>query len=331
MNLSYFFRRTSPVYHSIENQFFAIQKEMPEGVKYENKFAKYHSKGFFKRIFITIHSAFRQGDVNHITGDIHFVAAFFRKKKTILTIHDIGSTLNGGGIKVKVLRFLWFTMPFARVKYVTVISEFTKKEILQNFKINPNKIRVIPDCVSPEFVYSQKEFNSEKPKILQIGTKSNKNLQNLIPALDGIYCKLIIVGKLSDKQIKLLEKYKIDFENKYDLSQHEIIKLYKDSDFVTFVSTYEGFGVPVLEAQATGRVVLSSNISPMKEVAGDGAILVDPYDVNDIKAKIIEIIENKNLRDSVVSEGLNNVKKYSAKAVAVQYAELYHNVIKTNM
>lgn len=330
MTLSYFFRKLSPVFHSIEEQFFAIQKALPEDVLYTNKFAKYHSKGLFKRIFITIQSAFNQGDVNHITGDIHFIALLLKKKKTILTVHDIGSILNKNGIRVKILRFFWFTLPFARVKYITVISEFTKNEILQQFNINPQKIIVIPDCVSPKFKFSPKNFNTSKPNILQIGTKPNKNPENLIRALEGISCKLTIVGKLTEKQINLLKNKKIDYICRFNISQNEIVQLYQDTDFVSFVSTYEGFGVPVLEAQATGRVVLTSDISPMKEVAGTGAVLTNPSNISDIRSKIIEIIKNSELRNKVIKAGLENVKKYSAPEIAKKYSDIYKQIYHSN-
>jgi len=326
MNISYFFRKPSPVYHSIEEQFFAVQKELPKEVEYKNIFAKYRSKGLFKRIFITGQSAFKQEDINHITGDIHFIALFLKKKKTILTVHDIGSVLNKTSFKTKILRFFWFTMPFAGVKYITVISDFTKNEILQNFKINPEKIIVIPDCVSEEIKYTQKEFNPEKPNILQIGTKENKNIPNLIKALDGISCKLAIIGKLSEKQKELLNQHNIDFENKFNLKFSEIIEEYKKADIVTFISTYEGFGVPILEAQATGRPVITSNISPMKEVAGKEAVLVNPYDINEIKEAITKLFQKKELREIVIKEGLKNVKNYSAKSIADKYYELYKKI-----
>jgi len=267
--------------------------------------------------------AIGQGDVNHITGDIHFVALFLKKKKTILTVHDIGSVLKGRGLRIKVLRFFWFTMPFARVKYVTVISEFTKKQILEEFKIKPEKIIVIPDCVSSEIKYYKKDFNFEKPNVLQIGTKTNKNLPNLIKALDGISCKLTIIGKLKEEQKQLLEKYKIEYENRFNLNYSEIVEAYRNSDIVSFISTYEGFGVPILEAQATGRVVITGKVSPMTEVAADGAMFVNPNNIVEIKTAIQKIISDKALRKSLIMKGTENVKIYSAKSIANKYYELY--------
>ncbi len=327
MKLTYFFRHPSSTFHSIEEQFFAMQKELPEKVQYTNMFVKYHSKGLFKRLFIAIQSAFNQGDINHITGDIHFIALFLKKKKTILTVHDIGSVLKGGWVKKAILRFFWFTMPFARVKYVTVISEFTKKQVLEEFKIKPEKIIVIPDCVSPEIKFSEKKFNAKNPNILQIGTKPNKNLPNLIKALEGISCKLTIIGKLSNEQKQLLKEKNIDYENKFNIDYSKIIDAYKQCDIVSFISTYEGFGVPILEAQATGRTVITSNILPMTEVAGKGAFFVNPYDVREIKKEINKLITDEALRNSLVFSGTENVRKYSAKEIAKQYYKLYTDIL----
>jgi glycosyltransferase involved in cell wall biosynthesis len=323
MKISFFFRQPSPVFHSIEEQFFAIQKQLRERVEYKNIFAKYPSKGFFKRILITFQAAFNQGDINHITGDINFIALFLRKKKTILTIHDIGSALNKSWLPRFVIRLFWFVIPFIRVKYITAISEFSKTEILKEFKLKPEKIIVIPDCISDEFIFSKKEFNSEKPVILQIGTKPNKNISRIIEAISEINCTLIIVGKISENDTNLLTKYRIEYENKVNLDYSEIVKLYRNCDLVTFVSTYEGFGVPILEAQATGRPVLTSNLSPMNEVAGNGAIFVNPFDVSEIRKAIIKIISDENLRNEIIGNGTDNVKKYSAKSIAEQYYNLY--------
>ena len=330
MNLTFFFRKPSPVFHSIEEQFFAVQKALPEDITHNNRFAKCHSKGFFRRLFIMIHAAFNQGDINHITGDIHFIALFLKKKKTILTVHDIGSVLNKTGIKHKILRYFWFTMPFARVQYITVISEFTKQEILENFTLDPEKISVIPDCVSAKISYSEKSFNTEKPNILQIGTKANKNLENLIPALEGISCKLTIIGKLSEKQTALLKTHEIDYENRFNLPFLVLLDTYKQADIVTFISTYEGFGVPILEAQASGRPVITSNISPMKEVAGEGALLVNPENPEEITSAFNQLITDAELRKDLIEKGLKNVKKYSAKSVADQYYSLYKSVYNAN-
>ncbi len=326
MKITYFFRKPSPAFHSIEEQFFNMQSKLNNECEFVNVFAKYHSKGFFRRIFIMVQAFLNQNQINHITGDINFISLFLKKSKTILTVHDIGSAIYKPGYKGKILKWFWFTIPFCRVKYITVISEFTKQEILSNFKINSNKIIVIPNCVSPQIVYSPKEFNSDKTVILQIGTKTNKNIEKVIVAIKDIPCKFIVVGKLSETQTELLSKHNIDFENHFNIDYSKIIDLYKLADIVTFVSTYEGFGVPVLEAQATGRVIITSNISPMKDIAGEAAMLVNPNDVEEISFAIKKVISDSAFRNSLINLGSQNVKKSSAESVAEEYFNLYKKI-----
>ncbi|MCD6556542.1 MAG: glycosyltransferase, partial [Bacteroidales bacterium] len=165
---------------------------------------------------------------------------------------------------------------------------------------------------------------------LQIGTKANKNLENLIPALEGISCKLTIIGKLSEKQTALLKTHEIDYENHFNLPFLVLLDTYKQADIVTFISTYEGFGVPILEAQASGRPVITSNISPMKEVAGEGALLVNPENPEEITSAFNQLITDAELRKDLIEKGLKNVKKYSAKSVADQYYSLYKSVYNAN-
>jgi glycosyltransferase involved in cell wall biosynthesis len=90
-----------------------------------------------------------------------------------------------------------------------------------------------------------------------------------------------------------------------------------------FASLYEGFGLPILEAQAMGRPVITSNFGAMKEAAGEGALLVDPYSVDEIRAAILRIKNEPALREDLIAKGLRNAAKFSATAVANSYAQIY--------
>jgi glycosyltransferase involved in cell wall biosynthesis len=326
LKISYFFRSPETGFHSIEQQFLTMQKYLPEDVLYRNVFARRLSKGLLKRILIGFQFLKNQSDINHITGDVHFVALFLRKKKTILTVHDVSSIVKSSGIKRFILELFWFILPFQKVRYVTTVSEFTKSEILSRFKIDPDKIIVVPNCISENFAYREKKNVSAVPVLLQIGTTENKNLLRLIEAISGINCKLIIIGKLSDIQSEYLKKYKINFENYSNLNQSQIIELYTECDLVTFVSTYEGFGVPIIEAQACGKPVITSSLSPMCDVAGKGALLVDPYNISGITEGIKAILSDDILRQRLIQEGFENAKKYSPQQVAMKYCELYQKM-----
>lgn len=95
---------------------------------------------------------------------------------------------------------------------------------------------------------------------------------------------------------------------------------------VMFVSTFEGFGLPVIEAQGTGRPLITSNIQPMKEVAGDAAYFADPFDTSSIRNGVLKIIHDQHYRQSLIEKGLMNVKRFAPEKIAMQYQELYKKV-----
>jgi glycosyltransferase involved in cell wall biosynthesis len=137
---------------------------------------------------------------------------------------------------------------------------------------------------------------------------------------------LTIIGKLNESQVRELELSGIDYENKTNLSASQIITEYENCDIVGFASLYEGFGMPIIEAQRVGRPVVTSNCSSMPEVAGNGACLVDPLDVSSIRAGIQRVIEDQAFRESLVTNGFKNARRFEPDVIARQYLELYRSV-----
>jgi glycosyltransferase involved in cell wall biosynthesis len=327
MKVVYFERKRAKA-GSMEILFSTIRKYLPESIVFEVFVPSVESRGVLKRLYIVIESLFHQGDVNHITGDIHFAALLLKRERTILTIHDCVSVMYSNGLKKLLLKFFWYTLPLKKVRYVTVISEKTKAELLTLVDFPQERIFVIPDCVSDRFAYAEKkEFNAGKPRILQVGTRSNKNLDRVCEALKNIPCVLDIVGEMTPEQKTVLQHNGIEFENAFDISEDELIKKYINADIVSFVSTYEGFGMPILEAQSVGRALLTSNISPMAEVAGEGACLVDPFDPADIRRGFVKIIDDAEYRNRIIGAGVKNVKKYRPQKIAGMYIELYNKIL----
>lgn len=112
------------------------------------------------------------------------------------------------------------------------------------------------------------------------------------------------------------------------LTDEELVQAYRRCDMVVFASLYEGFGLPILEAQATGRPVITSNFGAMKEAASEGALLADPYSVEAIREAVLRVKNEPGLREELIAKGLRNVERFRAEAVAERYAEIYRRTAR---
>lgn len=263
--------------------------------------------------------------INHITGDVHYLLWFLRRRKTIVTVHDIMYYHYLKGIKKKIWKLLYIT-PLKRAAHVTFISDFAYKQVSEVINLDMKKVHIIPNPVDSSFTYSPKEFNVKKPIILHIGTLERKNLERTIEALDGIDCHLRIIGELKEQTIDLLKRHHIEYSNGINLTHEEIVTEYRNADVINFPSLFEGFGMPIIEGQATGRIVITSNLSPMKEVAGNGAILINPYSAEDIRNAYLSVIQNESIREQLINEGLKNIENYKVRKVVQQYTDLYKEI-----
>ena len=311
---------------SMENIFNFVQTNMPDHINAEKRVAKYSSNGIFKRLYIALEAAFQQGDINHVTGDVHFLTVFMNSRKTILTIHDIG-VMEGRSPLFKFLYKTFFLkIPMDRAAVVTTVSEATKKELLKNVNYPADRIKVIHNPAFGGYHRVDKKFNAEKPAILHVGMAPNKNFFRLVEALEGINCKLSIVGKLDETHIEKLKKHSVEYSAVHNISNEAMVKQYEDCDMLAFASTLEGFGMPIIEANMVGRPVLTSNISSMPEIADDAACLVDPFDINSIRGGIKKIIQDKNYRHQLIENGFKNCERFRPEKIVDDYYQLYLEV-----
>ncbi len=267
-----------------------------------------------------------QSEVNHIVGDVHYAALALPGARTMVTVHDTIHLEKLRGFRCLLYRWLYFSWPLRWCGVITAISENTRASLVRHFPSLAAKIRVIPDCCPSDFIAHPREFNSRRPAILQIGTRPHKNLERLAESLSGISCVLKIVGRLTAEQTELLDRKGIEFESGADLTDEEMLQAYVDADMVVFASLAEGFGMPVIEAQAVGRPLVTSTLQPMAGVAGSGACLVDPYDADDMRRGILKVIQDRGYRERLVAQGLENARRYTPEAVGAQYAALYRQM-----
>lgn len=273
----------------------------------------------------------RRADVYHITGHITYIALIMPRRKTILTVPDLLILGARKGLRAYAIKKLFFELPVRRMKYITAISQFTKDEIVKHTGCPPDKIRVIEVPLDEQLQAGPKnEFNAECPTILQVGTAPHKNLPNVIKALEGINCRLVIIGRLDDATRQLLKEKNISYHNEFDLDEEAVRRHYQTADLTVFCSFSEGFGLPIIESQAMKTPVITSNLDPMKEVAGDGALLVDPNNYLEIREAVKNIIGEKALRDDLAARGIGNIMRYHHQVIAEKYENLYKEVYEKN-
>lgn len=315
---------------SVEYIFEDVRSRLSDSIEAIKFVCTRISTGFINRLYNVLECSICQGDINHVTGDIHFVTLLMRKKKTVLTILDCVFMEKHTGIKRWILKTFWLDLPVNKSSIITAISEATKQEIIKYTNCHHDKIKVVPVAISEKFKRVDKVFNDIKPVILHIGMAPNKNLTRLIEAIEGLNVHLSIVGKLNEEYISKLNSYNIDYSNAYGISDEEMLQKYIDCDVMSFVSTYEGFGMPILEAQSTGRVVVTSDVSSMPEVGGNAAHFVDPLNVASIRSGILKVINDVDYRNDLISKGFENIKRYDPQYIANMYEKIYHELYNKN-
>lgn len=326
MNIVLVYRPPSQGGFSIENLFHTVAGELRSGGETVIEYVA----GARSSILIDLVNLWRlRADIYHVTGDVNYMVLGLPGNKTVLTIHDIGNYLYGlQGWKRWIYKWVWLILPIWKAGRATAVSDVTKSHIVEHLRIPAEQVKVINDCYDSGFCPSIKSFNADCPRILQVGTKPYKNVPRLIQALAGLDCHLVLVGEL-DAEIRVaLQATQISIENWVGLSQEDLLHQYREADLVAFVSIGEGFGMPIIEAQAMGKPLITASVPPMSIVAGPGACLADPLSVQSIRAGVVKLIQNESYRQQVVAAGLRNVEQYSPVAVSKQYLKTYQEMAR---
>lgn len=247
----------------------------------------------------------------------------------------------------QISRFLWWRFQYRylckKAKKYIAISQFTKKEMIELLKVNPNDIYVVPCAASDNYkaITDEKIITSIRRKyklpekyLLFVGNQNpRKNLDRILKAFDlvveqeNIGYDLVIAGEQGwnfsrEKCLSYVKhRERVHFIGYVD--DNDMPTLYSEADLFLFPTLYEGFGIPILEAQMCGTIVITSNVSSMPEIGRDSVIYVDPLNVDDIANKIANILKDKELIKILKVKGLENAKRYNWK----KSAELLNKII----
>lgn len=235
-----------------------------------------------------------------------------------------------------------------RAAAVLTVSEYSRQDIIQRYGIEPERVVVTYNGVSPAFrLLSPEEamtatarFGFQRPFILGVGNlQPRKNLERLIRAYarlrTAVDCEhdLVLVGQMAWKGHRIQETVeRLSIAPFVHLtgyvSEQELVALYNRAALFAYPSTFEGFGLPVLEAMACGAPVLTSNTSSLPEVAGDAAITVDPYDEEAIGDGLRRLLHDEALRTCLRTTGFSQAAKFNWQTAAEQTAAVYARVLE---
>ncbi|MCZ8091742.1 glycosyltransferase family 1 protein [Flavobacterium sp.] len=269
------------------------------------------------------------------------------KIKKIVTIHDLifiryPKLYNFFDRKI----YYWkFKYAAKKADLIIAISEQTKKDIVEFLMINPNKIKVIYQGCQDVFKkkYTLEEKNQVIKKyglpakfILNVGTiEERKNLFSVVKSIKDIDIPLVIIGKKTSYYNEI-HQYIIDYkmENRVihlsELDNIELAIIYQLATIFVYPSIFEGFGIPIIEALYSKTPVITSNSGVFPEAGGPHSIYINPTNIDELKEKIILLLNNENLRNEVTDKGFEFVQKFNDERVANSINSLYLEIFKND-
>lgn len=231
-----------------------------------------------------------------------------------------------------------------RAHRIHAISEQTKQDLISFFSVPEERITVIYQSINPIFYKRakiekkqelRKKYQLPKKFVLSVGTVEPR--KNLLGLLEGMiwsktYIPVVVVGKLTDYHHKVqkfieadLNRLQVHFLPR--IPDEELAVLYQMAEVLVYPSMFEGFGLPVAEAQASGCPVITSNISSLPEAGGDAALYVNPEKHEEIGKTLKTLLADQKLRKSLIEKGKVNAQRFTPENFAIQIKELYNSVL----
>ncbi|MCK5475616.1 MAG: glycosyltransferase family 4 protein [Candidatus Pacebacteria bacterium] len=289
-------------------------------------------------------------DLMHFT---HFNSPILYLKRSIVTIHDITPYFFPGHKMRSIIRKVGFKAVFfssvKKASKVISVSENTKNDIANYFKIKKDKINVIYEGADSQFkiiidnqklVKIKKRYNIVKPFIFYTGVwRNHKNLVGLIKAFNILRNKykldyqLVLGGKEDPYYPEVREIWeKLKLENEIIrtgfIDQKDLPLFYNAAETFIIPSFYEGFGLIGLESMACGTPVVSSNTTSLPEILGNAAIYFDPNSPKEMAEKIKLVLTDKKLYNELTEKGFKQIEKYNWKKMGEETMDLYGKVLE---
>jgi glycosyltransferase involved in cell wall biosynthesis len=280
----------------------------------------------------------------------HYVLPLLVPCPSVVTIHDCIHLIYPQYLPNRLAPyyarlFMWWAAH--RSSRVMTVSEASKRDILRFFRIRPDKVSVIPNAIDERFRVAppdeearriRERFQLHEPFVLYAGNvKPHKNVERLIEAFHQLHAngfdhlKLLIIGNDISKYATLRRAIHAHNLHKYVrflgfVPDQTLAILYRLASVFVFPSLYEGFGLPPLEAMASGTPVVTSNASSLPEVVGTAAVLVDPHDAHAIAEGIAHVLYDPRLREDLRRRGLEHAATFSWDAAAREVRAIYGDV-----
>lgn len=270
--------------------------------------------------------------------------------RSVLTVHDV-SFRRYPEFFSRRDRLLFATLlplSMRRADAVIAISEHAKGEIEAAYPFVKGKIHAVPIAANPRYrviedsevvAAAHRKYGIDGAYILAVGNlQPRKNLSRLIRAFARVRaraggCQLVVVGQAQWRSSEVYRLVRdLGLETAVVLTGYvpdeDLVLLYNGAAAFTYVSLYEGFGLPILEAMACGAPVVASNLSSMPEVAGDAALLVDPHDEEAIQAAVCRILDDPKCAATLKERGLARAARFTLERTAEATCEVYHTVLR---
>jgi len=200
---------------------------------------------------------------------------------------------------------------------VLTVSQFSKSQLCDWFDIPEERVRCVGNGISTKFSLDGAKFKADLPYFLYVGNcRSHKNLGVLIQAFSRLKnseaVNLIMVTKPDKKLLRTIDEFNVGTRVSFVLkiSDEKLATYYRSAIATILPSTFEGFGLPLVEAFACGCPVIGSNVTSIPEVIGDAGLLFDPYDCDDLTEKLSLLVNNNCLRSDLIKKGLSRANLY---------------------